>query len=481
MTDPSRRPRCALVWFRRDLRLHDNTALRYALAKCDAVIPVFIDTTADESPWAPGAASRWWLHQSIMKLETSLTKRGSRLILRHGPAASAMLELARETGCAMVVWNRCYEPHWQVIDRRITRALQAIGIETASFPGALLHEPWVIASKSGGPYQVFAAFHRTAVARPDPLPPAAAPRRLPGPARWPSSRWLADFSLQPKIARDAGLARVWKPGESSARKRLAQFCRDGLDRYATGRDRPAVDGVSRLSPHLHFGEITPAMVWHAVRNAGHGRSAAAFLRELLWREFAFHILHHFPHTPNAPLRADFRHWRWRYDRKRERAWRHGETGIPLVDAGMRELWETGWMHNRVRMIVASLLTKNLNIDWRAGARWFWDTLVDADLANNTFGWQWTAGCGADAAPYFRIFNPVRQGARFDPDGAYVRHWVPQLRQLPDRYIHSPWLAPPAVRREASVELGKNYPRPIVDLDTSRQRALAAFRRLRARH
>ncbi|MGD8310060.1 MAG: deoxyribodipyrimidine photo-lyase, partial [Chromatiales bacterium] len=324
---------------------------------------------------------------------------------------------------------------------------------------------------------VFTPFWKACLRRPPPAAPLAAPEKLP-PCPDVDSLALDALGLLPRIPWDAGLRETWRPGEAGALRRLDGFCRKGLDAYADARERPAVVGTSRLSPRLHFGELSPRQVWwRAVREDSPG--GEAFLRELGWREFAHHLLHHSPETLERPMDRRFEAFPWREDPEALRAWQSGRTGIPLVDAGMRELWHTGWMHNRVRMVVASLLTKNLRIHWLEGARWFWDTLVDADLANNTLGWQWVAGCGADAAPYFRIFNPVTQGQRYDPEGAYVRRWVPEIGRLPDRWVHRPWQAPEKVLREAGIRLGSDYPEPIVDLKESRREALAAYEQVKA--
>ena len=356
-------------------------------------------------------------------------------------------------------------------------ALRAAGLRADSHPGALLHEPWTVRTKTGGPFQVFTPFWRRCLSLPDPPPPAAAPDALPPPARWPESRTLGELALLPEIDWAAGFRSHWEPGSAGAQARLRQFLDQALAAYTTQRDRPDLAGTSRLSAHLHFGEITPRQIWHAARTqAGPlpGWRQSQFLAEVGWREFAHHLLYHFPATPREPLRAQFTRFPWRDDPAALRSWQRGLTGYPIVDAGMRELWVTGWMHNRVRMIVASFLIKDLLIDWQAGARWFWDTLVDADLASNTQGWQWVAGCGADAAPYFRIFNPVLQGRRFDPDGAYVRRWVPELARLPADCIHEPWTAPGAVLAQAGVRLGEEYPHPIVDHGQAREAALRAL-------
>jgi deoxyribodipyrimidine photo-lyase len=446
-----------IVWFRHDLRLDDNPAIVAAAAR-GRVVPVFIWAPDEEAPWAPGAASRWWLHHSLQKLAATLAKAGAPLVIRRGPSLETLRSLVRECQASGVVWNRRYEPAVIARDTRIKKELAADGLAVESFNGSLLFEPRHVATKEGRPYQVFTPFWRSLLAKDEPAEPVAAPRRLEGIERPPQSLDVESLGLLPEIAWDGTMAKTWVPGEAGGAKRLERFLAHGLDGYSTDRDRPDHEGTSSLSPHLHFGEISPRRVWHAVRTAVGGRPAAkitsggaeAYLRELGWREFANHLLFHFPHTPDAPLRADYAKFPWANDPVGLRAWQKGRTGFPIVDAGMRQLWATGWMHNRVRMIVASFLVKDLRVSWLEGARWFWDTLVDADLAANTLGWQWAAGCGADAAPYFRIFNPTSQGEKFDPDGVYAKRWA---------------------------GLGPGYPEPIVDHADARKRALEALKQV----
>ncbi len=488
---PGRKPSAAsdragpvIVWFRLDLRLQDNPALRAAVraAAQAGIIPVYIWAPDEEAPFAPGAASRVWLHDSLRALSTALAARGSRLVLRVGATVETLVDLAEKTGARAVFWNRRYEPVVAARDARVDAALRERGLATSTdlgLPSAnLLWEPEALATKTGQPFQVFTPFWQAGRAQPPP-DPAPAPGKLPPPRRWPPSASLAALGLRPRVGWDAGLRATWSPGESGARARLKQFVRHDLPRYARARDRPDLDASSRLSPHLHFGEIGPRAVWSAVERAATRRQIdpSPFLRELAWREFAHHLLHHFPRSAEAPLRPAFLRFPWA-PATAAGAWRRGLTGYPLVDAGMRELWATGFMHNRVRMVAASFLVKHLLVRWQEGARHFWDTLVDADLADNTLGWQWCAGSGADAAPYFRIFNPVLQGRRFDPDGAYVRRWVPELAKLPPRFIHAPWQAPADVLSSAGVVLGGTYPPPMVDHHWARARALLAFAEIR---
>lgn len=469
-----------LVWFRQDLRLADNPALLAAVREGRCVVPVFIWSPDEEGSWQPGAASRWWLNQSLTQLDASLRERGSRLIVRRGPALETLQKLIEETGSAGVYWNRRYEPAAIERDRRLKATLRQEGLGAESFNGSLLFEPWTARTQQGQPYQVFTPFWKSCRSGAEPDVPQPTPAKLYGPRRWPAGLPLCELGLDPTIDWAGGLRSSWEPGEVGALRELDRFLDQGLATYAEARDRPDQVGTSRLSPHLHFGEIGPRQVWSAVRTCRHVRSTAvdSYLRELGWREFAHHLLYHFPHTPERPLREQFADFPWQPDRANLHAWQRGRTGFPIVDAGMRELWHTGWMHNRVRMIAGSFLVKDLLISWQEGAAWFWDTLVDADLANNTLGWQWIAGCGADAAPYFRVFNPVSQGEKFDPSGAYVRRWIPELAALPDRWIHKPWEAPEHVLQDTGMDLGSTYSWPIVDHGEARTRALIALQKLK---
>jgi deoxyribodipyrimidine photo-lyase len=476
----------SLLWYRLDLRLADNPALRAALHHGGAVIPIFVHASEEENPWPPGAASNWWLHQSLAALDKDLRGLGSRLIFRHGPALEALQSLARETGATAIFWNRRYEPALTARDAGIKDALRAGGLIAESHNAALLHEPWTVKNKSGKPFQVFTPFWRHCLSLDEPHDPLRAPEEMPAPEKWPSSRTLEELELEPKINWAEGMRSAWAPGETGARENLKRFLASAFADYSENRNRPDLQGTSRLSPHLHFGEISPRQIWHALKKfaAQHGLQKAhwlytQFAAEIGWREFAHHLLFHFPRTTDEPLRREFENFPWREDQALLRLWQRGQTGFPIVDAGMRELWTTGWMHNRVRMIVASFLVKDLLQPWQAGSRWFWDTLVDADLASNTLGWQWTAGCGADAAPYFRIFNPTSQGEKFDPNGDYVRRWCPELRNVPAKWIHRPHDAPPGILREAGVQLGREYPKPVVDHAAAREAAMIAFAKIKS--
>jgi deoxyribodipyrimidine photo-lyase len=468
-----------IVWFRKDLRLTDNPALAAAVAADRPVILLYIRDEVG-GRWAPGAASRWWLHGSLMSLAAALDDAGASLVLRSGPTERVLNDVIGDTGATAVYWSRCYEPHAIARDMKIKKALQSDDIEAQSFNAALLFEPWTIQTKGGASYGVFTPFWRACLDQPEPATPHPAPKTLTAFKGKLKSEALKSWDLLPtKPDWAGGLRETWTPGEQGAAARLTSLMRN-LGDYKTGRDRPGEDGTSRLSPHLHFGEIGPRQIWHRVRSRPPSASADVFLKELGWREFSHHLLFHHPKLADEPLRPAFADFPWRRDKKALTAWHRGCTGYPIVDAGMRQLWQTGWMHNRVRMVVASFLIKHVLLQWQDGEAWFWDTLVDADLANNAASWQWVAGCGADAAPFFRIFNPVLQGEKFDPDGAYVRRFVPELAKLPNDVIHHPWTADQAVLKKAGVVLGETYPAPLVDNGEARKRALAAFEMVKSK-
>lgn len=477
----------SILWFRLDLRLADNPALEAVASRGNPVIPLFIWSPEEEAPWAPGAASRWWLHRSLLSLDRALRDRGLRLVFRRGNVLETLLEVARESGAGAVFWNRRYEPAILARDTAAEKGLIAEGLTVQTFNSSLLNEPGAIVNKSGKPFQVFTAYWKTCLSHTSPAVPLPSPKPLAGPRKWPRSDALEDLRIRPVGQWADGFARFWKPGEQSAVAELERFLNEGILNYDEGRNAPHLPGTSRLSPYLHFGEISPRSVWAGITRFAAARSipesrwrAWQFVAELGWREFAHHLLFHFPHTAERPLRPEFEKFPWGTRESLLQQWQQGRTGYPLVDAGLRQLWASGWMHNRVRMVVASFLVKNLLVSWQEGARWFWDTLVDADLASNTLGWQWSAGCGADAAPYFRIFNPVTQGEKFDPEGVYVRRWVPELSKVPAKFIHKPWQTPPELLRSAGVELGREYPEPMVSLFASRAAALEAYQRMRTR-
>lgn len=476
----------SIVWFRQDLRLEDNPALLAAVVSGGPVIPLYIRSTDEQGIWGPGEASNWWLHQSLRKLDSRLQQSGSKVILRSGNSLNVLLDIAKQTNAAAIYWNRCYEPTAIARDKVVKAKLREEGLVAESFNGSLLFEPWDVSTKEGRPYQVFTAFWRACLAKGEPAAAGEAPKQLLSPQAWPESLSLESLGLEPTRPWIQGLANVWEPGSAGAASLLKTFINNAIGDYGTGRDLPAKSGTSRLSPHLHFGEISPRMIWQSVKKhlakqtpakTDHA-DAETYLKEIGWREFAYHLLYHFPATTDQPLRPEFAKFPWEENKQALRAWQRGQTGYPIVDAGMRELWATGWMHNRVRMIVASFLVKDLRLHWRHGALWFWDTLVDADLASNTLGWQWSAGCGADAAPYFRVFNPVLQSEKFDADGEYLRRWVPELAKLPTKYLHAPWTAPRDILDKAGVTLGKTYPKPIVDHGEARNAALSAFQQIK---
>jgi deoxyribodipyrimidine photo-lyase len=475
-----------IVWFRSDLRLTDHRPLLVAAASGRPLVACYVlDEQGPADDWRPGGASSWWLHHSLAALAAGLEALGGRLILRRGPARQALNDLVAETGACTVHCSASAEPQGVELERALAADLEARSAELVCHPGALLFRHAAIHTKKGTPFQVFTPFWKTLLQLPDPGVPESAPQRPVFFQGEIDSAALGALQLLPHAPDWAtGFKNVWVPGEQGAHACLEEFLDERLNRYKDARDFPNVAATSSLSAHLHFGEISPRQVWHMVRNLvaqspSTSTDAQAFLRQLGWREFSCYLLRHWPTLPTVPFRADFAAFPWRQDPAALKCWQRGQTGYPIVDAGMRQLWQTGWMHNRVRMVVASFLVKHLLIPWQDGARWFWDTLVDADLANNSAGWQWVAGCGADAAPYFRIFNPVLQGKKFDTDGAYIYRWVPELSKLPARYVHDPWNAPAAVLEAAGIELGRDYPRPMVDHQTARARALAAYKALRS--
>ncbi len=466
----------AIVWFRQDLRTQDNPALA-AAAEAGNVLPVFILEDQAGLRWPLGGASRWWLHHSLAALREDL----GYLLLARGAAQEVLPALVKQAKAGAVYWNRCYEPHAIARDRRLKTTLRTCGVEVESFNGNLLHEPWEVTSRRGEPIKLFTPFWRASRAR-----SVAAPRRVPKVTLDRSEirgDRLEDWDLlpaQPNWA--AGWEKLWQPGEKGALARFEAFSRHVLTDYGAHRDRPDLAGTSMLSPHLHWGEISPRHIWAAIVPALDERrqseGAEKFLSELGWREFAYHLLYHFPTMPEANWRPEFDAFPWQGQKDDLAAWERGCTGFPMVDAGMRQLWQTGWMHNRVRMITASFLIKHLRIDWRQGEAWFWDTLVDADLASNAMNWQWVAGSGADASPYFRVFNPTLQGKKFDPNGEYIRRWCPELARLSNDDLHAPFDAAPMSLSRAGVRLGETYPQPIVNHERARKAALAGYQTVR---
>ncbi len=469
-------PRC-LVWFRNDLRLSDHVALTAAARNGLSIVTCYVyDDTVDD---APGGARRWWLHASLRALSTDIAERGGDLLLRRGKAAAQVASVAVANAVAEVHCLKSHTPNGRIAEAELAKLLAARGIKLVLHAGDTLFDPEQIRSGSGQPLKVFTAFWNACVRSGSVGTPLPVPSKLPFVRSVVPGDSLDAWALEPKSPDWAGDIRAaWTPGEAGARARLAAFAAGPLHAYRAERDRPDREGSSRLSPHLSFGEVSPRAAWAAAAGRNRGENEAAFLRELGWREFARHLVWHWPRFPHESFRAEFRRFPWRDDAAALARWQRGQTGYPLIDAGMRELWHTGWMHNRVRMVAASFLVKHLLVPWQQGASWFWDTLVDADLANNAVGWQWVAGSGADAAPYFRVFNPLLQAQKFDPDGHYVRRWIPELSALPTEFLHDPSAAPESALRTASVVLGQTYPVPIVAHSAARARALAAYARAR---
>jgi len=465
-----------IMWFRQDLRIKDNPALVEAAIAGD-VLPIYIldDDNANEAKM--GATSRVWLHHALHDLNQSLQ---GQLKLYIGDANTTLQQICHDHNIDGIYWNRCYEP-WRIRrDKAIKQALTEQGVLVHSYNASLLWEPWQNLKKDQSPYKVFTPFYRRGcLSAMAPRSPLKKPETITFvPNKTPAST-LTQLALLPKKNWHTDLAQHWAISEQGAEDALVSFLEQGIAHYRDSRDFPAKAATSRLSPYLHFGQISPNQVWYQSLNREQTHHHDTFQTELAWREFSYSLLYHFPHLPHQNLQAKFDHFPWQWGGEKLHAWQQGQTGYPIVDAGMRELWQTGFMHNRVRMIVGSFLVKNLLLHWQQGEAWFWDCLVDADLASNSASWQWIAGCGADASPYFRIFNPITQGKKFDPAGHYTRQFVPELKHLPDAYIHQPWTAPEAVLAQAQIDLGKTYPKPIVDIKASRERALAAFKTLKS--
>ena len=470
-----------IVWLRQELRIEDNPALYSAAREKAPVLPVYLWQPDSDASAMPGGASKWWLHYSLTALEKALAALGAPLLIRAGAPETELPKLAAAYNADAVFWSRAYDPIGGAQDDRLAETLQRAGVACRIFAAAThLINPDTVMNGAGTPYKVFTPFWKTASAIPA-IKPLPAPTRLVPPRKKPAGVTVKALKLLPEHDWAAGLRDAWTPGEEGATAQLERFVDSALATYEEARDYPAQQGVSRLSPHLRFGEISPRVITAVIDSACTERrdpqlthNAGVYLRQLFWREFGVYLLRHFPAMTHAPMRPEFARFPWRNDDDALKQWQRGLTGYPIVDAGMRELWRTGWMHNRVRMIAASFLVKHLLLPWQSGAAWFWDTLVDADIANNTLGWQWVGGCGPDAAPYFRIFNPIKQGERYDATGAYVRQWVPELAPLDDKHIHTPWLASKTALNEANIVLGETYPLPLVDHQEARKRALDAY-------
>ena len=465
----------AIHWFRQDLRLSDNPALNEA-SKHDEVLPIYILDDHNPGDFSMGEASRFWLHYSLQDLNQNLNQN---LSLYQGDPLGTLIEIVNRFDIDTIYWNRCYEP-WRIKrDTNIKSQLESSGILVKTYNGSLLWEPWTIKKDDGSPYKVFTPFFRKGCLQSDeprtPLPKVNISNFI---NDHNNSLNLDELSLLPKVRWDIPMKSNWNIGETGAFNRLSEFINSGIEHYKEGRNFPSKPFVSRISPHIHFGELSPNQAWHLAKFKGNNRNIDHFLSELGWREFSYSQLYFNPDLPKKNLQSKFDQFPWEENSHNLKAWQQGQTGVPMVDAGMRELWLTGSMHNRVRMVVGSFLVKNLLLNWHHGERWFWDCLVDADLASNSASWQWVAGCGADAAPYFRIFNPVTQGEKFDPDGEYIRQYIPELKDLPNKYLYNPWEAPKEILAEANIVLGKDYPNPIVNLKISREKALEAFKSLK---
>lgn len=468
----------AIVWFREDLRLEDNAAWHAAVSSGRAVLPVYIDDTAEGGAGAGyGGAARWWLHHALADLQRRLRACGAELVFRRGVAYAELKALIAASGAVAVYWNRRYDPDGIAIDAACKRQLKEAGLEVSSHNSALLREPWQVATQAGNPYRVYTPYARSCAALADAEPLPAPGNVRPAPVAV-AQVTLEDLGLLPRVPWDGGLADFWQVTRAAGLARLHDFVERSVPQYGANRDLPFTDGTSRLSPYLRWGMIGPREVAAILRPAMHTEGGKTFYRELIWREFAYHVLYHFPHTLTHPLQEKFAGFPWQEDAVALKAWQRGRTGYPLVDAGMRQLWQTGWMHNRVRMVVASFLVKHLLISWQEGAAWFMDTLVDADYASNTLGWQWAGGCGADAAPYFRIFNPITQSEKFDPEGEYIRRYVPELSKVSSARIHQPWQMSMGEQVRAGCRMGEDYPAPVIEHGAGRQRALAALATLK---
>lgn len=465
-----------LLWFRNDLRLADNSALAAAIELGSPIIPIFIWAPEEAGNWAPGAASKWFLRQSLESLRAEFRKHGGELVIRKGDSLKTLSEIIEHTGAKRVFWNRRYESPLREIDTVIKRALRNDGIEVESFNSSLLNEPHTVSTGAGKPYKVYTPYWRKVKDREIEPITELDYASMEFPKEYPRTLGLEELNLLPSKQWPQKFNSYWEVSEKAAQKHLQVFLEHRAEDYDVARDIPKKEGTSSLSPFLRWGLIGPRQIIHALKSKYDMNTVGpqTYSKEIYWREFAYNVLYHYPNTPDAPLQEKYSDFPWESDAEVLSSWQLGKTGYPIVDAGMRQMYQTGWMHNRVRMIVSSLLVKHLLQDWREGARWFWDTLVDADLASNTLGWQWSGGCGADAAPYFRIFNPITQGKKFDPDGEYVKQWVPELSNVPPKYIHEPWEASKHELESYGLDLGTDYPKPIIEHSLGRKRALEAL-------
>ena len=468
----------SIFWFRQDLRVHDNPGLTSALSLGN-VLPIYILDDINSNQHRMGAASRWWLHNSLKNLNKRLENKISFYL---GDPLKILGDLIKKFEIKNVFWNRCYEP-WRIErDTQIKSYFNKKNINVETFNSSLLWEPWNILKSDKTPYKVFTPFYRKGCLMSNPTREPLQEPSLESLIRDKEINTTLDsLKLIPKIKWYKEMESLWEPGEEGATKKLREFLNNGLNGYKEGRNFPGKKNVSQLSPHMHFGEISQNEVWYKAKSIGDSETSKDldhFLSELGWREFSYNLLFHFPGLPKENLQEKFNNFPWKKDSDLLTKWQKGLTGYPIIDAGMRELWQTGYMHNRIRMIVGSFLVKNLLLHWHEGEKWFWDCLIDADLASNSASWQWVAGSGADAAPYFRIFNPITQANRFDPEGEYILKFIPELKELPIKYLFSPWEAPEEILKSANVTLGVDYPKPIVDLKESRDAALEAFSTIR---
>ena len=471
----------SIYWIRQDLRLHDNPALKVAVNN-GAIVPIYILDDFNSGEHKLGSASRIWLHHSLEKLNKQFK---NKLHFFNADPLKIISEICETEKINKVFWNRVYEP-WSIQrDKKIKETLNLKGIETNSFNGSLLWEPWEVLKNDGTPYRVFTPYYRRGCLNAvGPRIPTKAPQKIQYyEFQKIKSLDIESLNLLPTHNWKNKIIKKWNVGEKAAEQRLEEFISFELNGYKEGRNFPNKKNVSRLSPHLHWGEISPNTIWHKISNLQHleinnFEDTDTFLSEMGWREFSYYLLFYFPDLPRKNLQKKFDNFSWDNNSLFLKAWKSGLTGYPIIDAGMRELWSTGYMHNRLRMIVGSFLVKNLLLHWHEGEKWFGDCLVDADLASNSAGWQWIAGCGADAAPYFRIFNPITQGLRFDPNGDYTRRYIPEISMLPNKFLFNPWDAPNEVLKESNIKLGETYPKPIVDIKISRAKALSTFAKLK---